>query len=65
MQLKIEQTMYSTKSNVQWIPFGFSSAGVLYSSLKKRRRKMTRSSNCRAANFRQIERAGVLPESPG
>ena len=65
MQLKIEQTMYSTKSNVQWIPFGFSSTGVLYSSLKKRRWKMTRNSNCRAREFQANRTAGVLPESPG
>ena len=56
MQLKTEQSM---------LRFVFTSTGALYSSLKKRPWKMTRNSNCRAANFSQIERAGVWPESPG
>ena len=55
---------HNANSGIKLDRFVFSSSGALYSSLKKRPQKMTRNSNCRAANFTQIERAGVWPESP-
>ena len=51
--------VYSTNSSIQWLPFVFSSTGAL---------DLWRSRVIRIvgpANFRQIERAGVWPESPG
>ena len=35
IQLKIEQSMYTTNSSIQWLRFVFPSTGVMYSSLKK------------------------------
>ena len=42
IQLKIDLSMHSTNSSVQWLRFVFSSTGALYSSLKKRPWEMTR-----------------------
>ena len=57
MQLKTEQSMYSTNSSIQWLRFVFSSAGALYSSLKKRLEEVTHNSNCSAREF-QANRTG-------
>ena len=43
----------------------FSSSVALYSSLKKRLERSYVIRIAGPANFRQIERAGVWPESPG
>ena len=53
MQLKTEQSMYSTDSSTQWLRFVFSSTGALFSLLSKRPEEMTCDSNCRAREFQE------------
>ena len=63
-QLKIEQLMYTTNSSIQWLQLIFPCTGAMYSSLKNDLRRWREIRVTGPANFRQIERSCVWPESP-
>ena len=67
MQLKTEQSMYSTDSSTYWLRvcFFFYWCAVFVTQQTTSGDDLIRIRIVGPSNFKQIERAGVWPESPG